>query len=103
MAALFADVSNVALQKLIAGIGLSIRQPNGSIKTAYTDRSGVVVNAEVPAALQASLGRATEFELVVRVNPDGQTAWAKVLCKTPQGSYDIEGQIDTTVLATKLV
>jgi hypothetical protein len=100
---LYADVPNATLQKLIAGIGLSIRQPDGTIRTAYKDRLGKACDAEVPAALQASLGKATEFKIEITVNPDGNSARAQVICKSPLGVYDLEGDVDLTVLATKLV
>jgi len=101
--ALYADVPNAALRKLIDAIALSTRQPNGTILTEYVDGQGKQVAAGVPSDKQAVLGKATEFELSVRINPDGNSAAAKVLCKSPKGIYSIEGQIDTAILATKLV
>lgn len=101
--ALSADVSDVTLAKLINGLGASIRQPGGSILTEYQDGQGKNVSAGVPADKQAALGKATEFEINIRVNPDGASASAKIVCKSPRGIYSIEGAIDNTVLATKLV
>lgn len=101
--ALYADVPDATLQKLIAGIALSIRQPGGSILTEYIDGQGKAVSAGVPSALQGTLGKADEFQISFTVNPGGASATAKVVCKSPRGVYSIEGPVDLTVLATKLV
>ena len=101
--AFHADVSDTALQKLIDGLALSIRQPGGSILTSYKDGAGEDIDAAVPSAKQAALGKATEFKLEVTVNPDGASAYAKVICKSPVGCYSVEGNVDVAVLATKLV
>ena len=101
--ALSADVPNAALQKLINGLGASIVQPNGTILTEYIDSMGKQVSAGVPAALQATLGKAMEFKIEITVNPDGNSGYAKIVCKSPRGVYSIEGNLDLVILATKLV
>lgn len=101
--ALYADVTNTTVQKLIEAVALSIRQPGGSILTEYVDGRGASISAGVPSAQQATLGKADEFQLSITVNPGGNSAVAKVVCKSPRGVYSIEGPVDLTVLATKLV
>jgi len=101
--ALYADLSNATLQKLVLALAQSTRQPGGSILTEYQDGQGKDVSAGVPTDKQATLGKAVEFDLHVRINPDGESATAKVVARSPRGVYSIEGTLDLTVLATKLV
>lgn len=101
--AIYGDVPNAALQKLISGIAASIRQPNGSILSNFVDRTGKTIDPSVPSDKQATLGKATEFDIKVSINPDGNTAKAWVTAKTPMGVQTIEGQVDVAILATKLV
>ncbi len=103
MPAIHGDVSNVALQKLIDGVAASIRQPNGTILTAFKDRLGTTVGAEVPSDKQAALGKATEYSIKVKINPDGQSGYAEVIARTPLGVNSVKGDLDLVVLATKLV
>jgi hypothetical protein len=90
------SVESVTLQKLIDGIIASIRFNSGSAPSAapnaFKNR-----NQETITVTDAS-----EFVVTVKVNGGGTSAWAKV---EPLGSIasSIEGAVDLTTLATKLV
>lgn len=79
------------LQLLIDTMLTAIKLPDGSAPAAapnaFKDRTGEVV----------STADTSEFEIVIRTNPGGQTATAKVV---PVGSVaaSIEGVFDAAVL-----
>lgn len=104
----FPEVKDATLQKLCAAVFDSIRQPGGTILTAFKDSQGntVVANSQLSGgvantASQAGPGR--EVVLEVRINPDGLSASAKVVAKNPAGLQSVGGAMDISVLATKLV
>ena len=101
--AIYGDVQDLSLQKLISAITASTRQGNGSILTDFYDRLGKLVGASAPSGNPTNAGRAREFLITVNVLPDGISASAKVVAKSPTGVMSIEGQIDTSILLTKLV
>lgn len=89
------QVASVTLQKLIDGIIASIKFNSGAspaaAPNAFKNHNQEVITVE-----------SSEFKIEVTVNPGGNSAYAKVM---PIGSMAscIEGQIDLTTLATKLV
>ena len=101
MPTMFPDVQDATLQKLCDAVVTSVRRNDGSIPAAFTDRLYVPVTTSVPAGSQATPGREVAIEF--RVNPDGLSAFAKVRVATARGVYSIEGAIDPSLLATKLV
>ena len=89
-------VSDTTLQKLVDGIIASVQLPDGSYPAAAPNAWKDSQGKNIPAI------DTNEFEIVIRVNPDGGSATASV---RPLGSRAraIVGPIDNTVLATKLV
>jgi len=105
MATLFPDVKDTNLQKLADTILQSMRTPNGTAITTITDRLGNVIQtaggaSPVPSTSQA--GPAREVELMIKINPDGLSASAKVVIQTPAGEQSVVGLLDPSLLASHL-
>jgi hypothetical protein len=89
-------VTDPTLQKLVDGLIASIQLPDGSYPDAAPNAWKDSQGKNIPAI------DTDEFEIVLRVLPDGQSASASI---RPLGSRAraIAGPIDNSVLATKLV
>jgi outer membrane biosynthesis protein TonB len=96
----FADIPDLTLAKFANAIVASIKTPTGTVPAAFKDRLGATINTDVSSTSTA--GRGGELTVEFKINPDGASAWAKVVSKSPKGSYSIQGMIDVAVLATKL-
>lgn len=89
-------VASVTLQKFIDACVASVKRRDGTnpaaAPNAFKDAAGDVI----------TLSETSDFEVVLRTNPGGQSAWIKII---PNGSraLSIQGEVDLTVLATKLV
>lgn len=94
-ATVFPDIQNLTLRNLAFTVLNAIRRPDGSQVTGFTDRLGKVVNAA--SSGQASPAR--EVEIIIRINPDGMTATAKVIPQALPGLQSQEGVLDPTLLA----
>lgn len=90
-------ITNVTLQKLVDAIIASITYPDGSHPAAAPNAW-----KHEGTGRQLDSTDTVQFNVEVRINPDGSSAWGRV---TPIGSRasSLEGQLDLTVLATKLV
>ena len=101
----FPEIKSATLQNLAYAILTSTRSTNGTAATGFKDRLGnaVVLNSALsgnvaggPPASMAGPGR--EVQIIIRINPDGVTATAKVIAQTPLGAQAVEGQLDTSLL-----
>lgn len=106
MATSVGDVANVTLQKLADAIISSLKRPDGTFyaaaPNAFVDRLQTTQSTLVPSTSQADKG-SSEYSIEIRINPGGNSAWAKVVSHTPRGAQVCNGTIDLATLATKLV
>lgn len=105
-ATIFPEVQNVHLQNLAFAVLTSIRSGNGTAAAGFTDRLGnpVVANSKLSGGVTGGpptsmAAPAREVQIIIRINPDGSSAFAKVIAQTPAGVQSVEGQLDPTLIA----
>lgn len=102
MSTSFGGVRNATLQKLCDSITACLVRPDGTsypaAPNAFKDRLGNQLPNDVNVG---ESGR--EVSLEIRINPDGLSAFAKIVYKTPVGVSSLQGDVNIATLATKLV
>jgi|FreactcultureFD7_1027221.scaffolds.fasta_scaffold00620_25 hypothetical protein len=100
----FADIADPTLQKLADAITLCIFR-NGSAPAAgpnsFTDKYGTAVTTTVSTE-HPQAGTGSEVMIIIKINPGGTSAVAKVESKSPKGVYTIGGTLDIATVASKL-
>lgn len=103
-ATVFPEVKNATLQNLAFAILTSIRRANGTAAAGFTDRLGNSITLQSAESGGVSntasvAGPGREVILEIRINPDGNSAYAKVKPLNPVGVQSVEGFLDPSLLS----
>jgi hypothetical protein len=104
-ATVFPEIKNSHLQNLCFAVLNAIRTAGTNAQvTGFTDRLGQAVTAQSAESGNVSnptsqAAPAREVEILIRINPDGLSAVAKVLAQSPAGLQTQIGSLDPTLLA----
>lgn len=94
----FPAVPDATLQKFLDILVSCVRFPNGSAPSAAPNTFRDSNQAVVP------LTHVSEVRVTFRVTANGQSAYAVIVpLGGSAGAYPVEGVVDTTTLASKLV